>query len=43
MGRIRLVIGFIFIFLSSVAEASFDFNANCIKAYKSILSLKLNT
>lgn len=42
MGRVCLVISFILIFLSPAAQANFDFNANCIKAYKSILSLKLN-
>lgn len=31
-----------FIILSQEAHANFDFNSNCVKAYQSILSLKLN-
>lgn len=33
---------FIFIFITQVVYADFDFNTNCINAYKNILSLKLN-
>jgi len=43
MIRVRVSIILFFIAFSQVAFANFDFNANCVKAYQSILSLKLNT
>ncbi|SDM25475.1 hypothetical protein SAMN05421813_108112 [Daejeonella rubra] len=39
----RAFIILVFLCFSQVAQANFDFNANCINAYQNILSLKLNT
>ncbi|UKJ07421.1 tetratricopeptide repeat protein [Solitalea lacus] len=41
MKKIVLVLGF-FLFVSFSAKANFDFNSNCIEAYKAILALKLD-
>lgn len=39
--RLLIIVGFIL--WSKVSFANFDFNANCIKAYENIMSLKLST
>lgn len=43
MIRVRALIILVFLGFSQVAHANFDFNANCVKAYQNILSLKLNS
>jgi tetratricopeptide (TPR) repeat protein len=43
MIRFRVFVVLIFLCFSQAVLANFDFNANCVKAYQSILSLKLNT
>ncbi|MGB4774236.1 MAG: tetratricopeptide repeat protein [Daejeonella sp.] len=42
MLRTRLVLVFIFLLFYTTANANFDFNANCIKAYNHIMGLRLN-
>jgi hypothetical protein len=39
----RLFITFLLLSLFPKAQANFDFNSNCIKAYQNIMALKLNT
>jgi predicted negative regulator of RcsB-dependent stress response len=39
----RLFLTFLLLALLPKVHANFDFNANCIKAYQSIMALKLNT